>query len=150
MPSSDSDNVVRAYVYVVAWSKHGPVKIGLTNAPIARLSQLQTGLPYRLRIYAAARLNQAEKAEKICHVAYAKAALIGEWFEITPAAAKKLLTTVATSLDPAFTWWKPKNLAAQLNSLPPPRPGTPDSPKPKGCRQLAVSELQWQRKQGWR
>ena len=141
----------RSYVYIVGWSRAGPIKIGRTNALLKRLTQLQIGVPYRLRIWGAARVNDAAKAESLCHRHLRAAALLGEWFSIAPKSARQILAEIAASIDPRWNWWQPSLSEAmyrahQLN---------PSSPRPSSVhkryrKDAAMAELRWQRKQGWR
>lgn len=63
-------------------------KIGISANPHARLSQLQTGSPFPLRI---ARMwkfdtrDEAREMESILHHIFADSCTSGEWFEVMPA-----------------------------------------------------------------
>ena len=98
---------IRAYVYVAAWRKEGPVKIGVTHAPVARLAQLQTGLPYRLRIWGAAYVKSAGFVEKECHAQLEAHVMMGEWFNSSVMASVRVLRSAASQMDNNWHWWVP-------------------------------------------
>lgn len=95
------------FVYLIGEDDNGPVKIGLSKDPVARLRQMQTGNPRRLRIE---RLILGDQTlEKLLHVMWEKYAIksrtatsrgIGaapgtEWF--TPDCRPRLLPILATA-----------------------------------------------------
>lgn len=136
----------RAYVYIVAWHKDGPVKIGVTFSPVSRLTQLQVGLPYRLRIWAAAHVTNADIVEKACHFDLNANRMVGEWFDTTVLAAMRVLTSQASHVDSRWHWWKPTNHEREsrdraLSGLPPAkhrpesRQTAPTTPAPKLVRE---------------
>lgn len=67
----------------------GPIKIGCSHNPKARLKELQTSSPYKLRILAI--LEDAGFEEAAYHQWFAAHRLHGEWFEPHDA----LLTEIA-------------------------------------------------------
>jgi len=71
------------YVYVIQAGEYGPVKIGFTANPFARLSELQTGNPFPLRVVAAEFIGDrrsASELESIIHNKLSEFRLKGEWF----------------------------------------------------------------------
>lgn len=65
----------------------GPVKIGISRSPNARLAQLQTGSPYKLALSACLLLSSRDEAravERLQHEYHAEHAMAGEWFDIDP------------------------------------------------------------------
>ena len=78
---------MRSYVYFILDEVAKAVKIGYSNNPLARLSDLQVGNPRRLSImnmieFASAR--EAELHETQLHKQYEEHAIGGEWFERQP------------------------------------------------------------------
>lgn len=69
-------------LYVISESRDGPVKIGTSADPAARLRQLQTGNPRRLRIFYICRLDpeDANHAERDLHSELGRR-MAGEWFD---------------------------------------------------------------------
>ena len=68
-----------------------PVKIGTSKVPSNRLTDLQVGHPYKLKIISTA--EGGTKEEKDYHTALSPARLTGEWFDpakMTPEAVKAL------------------------------------------------------------
>lgn len=74
----------RGYVYAVQVLDDGPVKIGMTYDPLARLADLQHASPYPLAIRAVM-LGWAE-AERRILMRWALHRIRGEWFEAAAAA----------------------------------------------------------------
>ena len=104
------------YVYIIAHlSEHselcGPVKIGLSNNPIARLSALQTGSASTLVLvgrYAFWRRTHALEVEQVFHQTAAAHRTTGEWFDIEPDSAVAMMAMnirsfVANRLQPDET-----------------------------------------------
>ena len=80
------------FVYVMAHSGDGiamraPVKIGISDNPKKRLSQIKTASPYPVVIVAAFPMPGREfavAAEKCFHKVYRPARMNGEWFDLRP------------------------------------------------------------------
>lgn len=80
--------LARGFIYFIAHDPYdGYVKIGMSNNPSARLAQLQTGNPRRLRIMRTVECNDMRRCEQKMHQMYAHARRCGEWFELTEAEA---------------------------------------------------------------
>lgn len=75
------------YVYVIASSDNGPVKIGVSNNPQKRLKTLQTGHPLELFLKHVEETSEAFKIETILHNEYSIKGIRGEWFDMTVKAA---------------------------------------------------------------
>ena len=73
-------------VYIVGSSKVGALKIGIASDIMGRLSQLQTGFPFRLAVYGAifTRREYAARIERLCHDKLKEFGfhLNGEWFDV--------------------------------------------------------------------
>lgn len=72
------------YVYVIG-REQGPVKVGISKNPTARLANLQGGCPFRLRILHKAAADSPAHAfamEQEVHEVHQPSRLIGEWFNI--------------------------------------------------------------------
>lgn len=72
------------FVYVIGQFS-GPIKVGIASDVESRLSGLQTGHPYELRIFLSidARTEDVARAlEKQCHSSLSYCRLRGEWFEL--------------------------------------------------------------------
>jgi hypothetical protein len=76
-------------IYVIqSGERDGPIKIGWTTQnPWARLNELQTGNPYRLRLIAFLEGCHPDN-EKIFHRLLAPLRLTGEWFAWSPQTEK--------------------------------------------------------------
>src|SRR5689334_20768822 len=73
---------------------HGPVKIGISANPEARLRELQTGNPLRLGVFwtfTFATRWEAREHERAFHEEFARDQTSGEWFAITPERAINML-----------------------------------------------------------
>jgi hypothetical protein len=80
--------------FIVKKPFDGKVKIGHSNNPRRRLSQLQTGNDCELRIYRTIP-DVGRLTEGIIHNAYAKYRRHGEWFELTLAQVDEIIGRVA-------------------------------------------------------
>jgi hypothetical protein len=67
-----------SFVYFILAEETNRVKIGFSNEPERRLSDLQTGSPCSLRMLAVFRGNS--RTEKALHAKFAKQRINGEWF----------------------------------------------------------------------
>jgi hypothetical protein len=83
-------------IYVMG-AKRRPVKIGIAVDVEKRLAQLQTGFPYRLRVYATVqvRASEARRVERACHDRLHPHRSHGEWFRVDPSAAIAVVTQIA-------------------------------------------------------
>lgn len=109
----------RGYVYVICWMRSGPVKIGWSTAPKARLSGLQTSIPYTLSLHGAVRVRHPKALEAKMHTLFAPDIMRGEWYSVTPSHAWYMLKRAAAAHDPEWSTWnlakpvKPKNTVNQ-------------------------------------
>lgn len=75
----------QCYLYVIVpEGAERPAKIGITANPDARLKQLQTGNPQRLRIYEtfwALTREEAAYWEELAHQLFREHRMAGEWFD---------------------------------------------------------------------
>jgi hypothetical protein len=69
-------------VYAIQAGMDGPVKIGVSVAPLSRMAQMQTGMPETLRILAF--IPGTRDDERNLHVRLAKHRIRGEWFHPHP------------------------------------------------------------------
>jgi hypothetical protein len=76
---------VPTYLYVIASSPEGPVKLGRSADPKRRVRQLQTGHSETLRLYLSEEVSAAEvnAMERAVHKTIGYKRLRGEWFDIT-------------------------------------------------------------------
>jgi hypothetical protein len=89
------------YVYIIAHSDDsgpvGPVKVGITKSPGARLASIQTGNWRRVEIVRSFKLSNraiAHLIESTFHDYLAEHRLAGEWFGIEPFDAMEALCNV--------------------------------------------------------
>lgn len=82
-------------IYVIATEGNGlagmPIKVGITcGDPKNRLSTLQTGSPYRLSLFAffPGEFYFSRNIEHLFSIAHREKRLNGEWYAISPQAAK--------------------------------------------------------------
>lgn len=83
-------------IYVIGRRGY-PVKIGMAVDVEKRISELQTGFPYRLDVFATVevRAAHARKIEKACHDRLHSRRRKGEWFQIEPAEAAAVVRSIA-------------------------------------------------------
>ncbi len=62
----------------------GRVKIGLSDDPVKRLKQLQTGSPVQLELFAFRNYQKAKVKEVDLHERFQHRRVSGEWFELRP------------------------------------------------------------------
>lgn len=82
-------------VYIIECN--GLVKIGVAVDPAKRLKTIQTGQPVRATIYASREFSCAKVAyavENQLHRRFVRQRKVGEWFDLTPAAAKRALNGI--------------------------------------------------------
>jgi hypothetical protein len=74
-----------SFLYIIAASSHGPVKLGISGDPERRVRQLQTGHAQRLQIYhqEPVAASQAPRYERLLHKDVAHLRSHGEWFNLT-------------------------------------------------------------------
>jgi predicted GIY-YIG superfamily endonuclease len=77
--------VSESFVYVIAPSPDGPVKIGFSADPHRRVRQLQTGYPGRLTLHYSEAFSAARAPlmEKIIHRTISYKRKSGEWFDMS-------------------------------------------------------------------
>lgn len=92
-------------IYVIGARNH-PVKVGIAIDVEKRLSELQTGNPHKLRIFAKAYAPVGYRAREIegrVHRALASCHTHGEWFDVTPDEAEECLRHIIDNLRPRTT-----------------------------------------------
>lgn len=79
-----------SFIYVIAAEPEGPCKIGLSLNPDKRLRQLQTGHPYRLRLFHTMEVPdvKVKLLEKLIHKTMGPWRESGEWFRVDVETAK--------------------------------------------------------------
>ena len=77
------------FIYLVKC--HDFVKIGIANEVRLRLSSLQTGNPYLLKLVAHRRSFNAASEEASLHKRYEQYQVNGEWFRLPKALLKELV-----------------------------------------------------------
>lgn len=89
------------FVYVIG-QEAGPVKIGISVKPSARVSALQTGCPLKISLLHVAECGSRESAElreKIVHQENFSRRLTGEWFELTMTQARESVEASAGTVE---------------------------------------------------
>lgn len=108
--------MAKHFIYIIA-PEHGlgHVKIGYTNNVQRRLTELQTGHPERLKVFYTKEVSGKKKAsllEERAHKRLVGKRMVGEWFDVTPAFAETVLTTIEMNLG-----LNPEAAAAKLAEL---------------------------------
>lgn len=88
----------RHFIYVIG-REQGPVKVGITSSPGARLAAIQTGCHFKIDILHLRECRDREQAlehEEIFHSVYREQRLNGEWFDL---AADFAIEGVDTAFD---------------------------------------------------
>jgi hypothetical protein len=87
------------HVYIVQAEDHDLFKIGKTSTTVEeRIKALQTGCPYKLRLYQAIPTYFPERLEKLLHKIFREERHGGEWFAITSTMIDNVLS--APAMDP--------------------------------------------------
>lgn len=78
-------DTVSSFLYIISEGEAGPIKIGRSRNPGARMCELQTGNARRLRLFTKYELTHDEacEAERTLHEELSGFAMAGEWFELT-------------------------------------------------------------------
>jgi hypothetical protein len=82
------------YLYVISEGSDGPVKVGFSAKPRARLTGLQSGNPRRLTLeeeWLLSKRRHAEIIERDLHDLLANYSMVGEWFDLPPNKALALV-----------------------------------------------------------
>lgn len=120
------------YVYVIADGLGGPCKLGRSDSPVARLTQLQDGNPRELTLYWSIAVDEPELVEAATHRQLLKHRVRGEWFAVTvEEAIKAFREAIATGpSSPPLPEMFAEELRQKLGVEPPHRP----SPSVSGWR----------------
>jgi len=77
-----TDNPSGQNVYVIE-HEHGYVKIGVSDNPIRRVSDLQTGCPYELNVIGQINTSDPFDVESRLHEKYQQREKRGEWYKLS-------------------------------------------------------------------
>ena len=83
------------YLYVIG-REEGPVKVGITNSLTGRISAIQTGCPFRIKLLHAQPMRNRDHAllhERWFHASYEEKRLHGEWFDLEYELAVEMIET---------------------------------------------------------
>lgn len=95
--------LLRQYVYFIEAGKDGPIKIGVTADPLARLNDLQTGNPFKLKVIGA--VSAGVEREAALHKELAAWRMEREWFQ----RSEEVLAAMERELGrPGVTAWQPR------------------------------------------
>lgn len=141
-----------SYVYLIAASSRGPVKIGYANDVVGRLGELQIGNPYRLRVFFAAGVPKASEIEQIAHFHFKAHRLVGEWFKINTDQARVFLLDLFKQHSVAWHRWEPmardlERRKVQLGEITPRKRSFYQRMVENDREAKAVAERQWQLKE---
>lgn len=98
------------HVYLIAWSKRGPTKIGVSGKIVSRLAELQPGNPYRLRVFHAWHVGigiRSFEIEATMKARFERYRLIGEWFCLPPKFLADAIQALAREHATALNLWRP-------------------------------------------
>jgi hypothetical protein len=70
------------YLYLVGASRDGPIKVGISQNPLVRLWELQTGSSRPLSIYWVYPCPHGDVWERVIHQILWRRRLVGEWFDV--------------------------------------------------------------------
>lgn len=84
------------YVYLIRDGLNGPVKIGSSHDPIARLAALQTSNYRRLKLLLV--FPEDGTIERLLHERFAAERVSGEWFQLRPDQLRALSDIVEEAL----------------------------------------------------
>jgi Meiotically Up-regulated Gene 113 (MUG113) protein len=87
----------RQAVYIISTDR-GVVKVGISDDPVLRLAQLQTGAPYPLRLAYAFVHSDASRIEAMVHRDLRAKRCYGEWFSVTEAVARDAVYRAAAQI----------------------------------------------------
>lgn len=109
------------YVYLIADTQHRWVKIGVSNDPFRRLTELNKGqAPFPLELIACFAEEDAYKVEKILHRKFAAQRTNSEWFQYSVVA--EVIQTMAFLLASVDTKPAPTRDRERQPRVYPPQP----------------------------
>ena len=80
------------YVYVISLNEF--YKIGMSSAPHNRVSQIQTAVPYKVKIEAIIPSTEMEVLEKNLHLTFKHKRVSGEWFLLDTDDLKQIMLLI--------------------------------------------------------
>lgn len=100
MAGSSIDPESLGYVYVIGFSEPGIVKIGSAVSPGCRLTMLQCGNPFELKLLALVSIYEGNPmlVEYAAHRLAKEYRIRGEWFELSAERAVKVVLRAARNL----------------------------------------------------
>lgn len=90
-------------LYVIGSDEFDPVKIGVTSNVFNRVTQLQAGNPFLLKVFLQVDHDRAFLLEKYIHQSLKEHNLRGEWFLISPDKQKtlKIIQHLVVQFEPS-------------------------------------------------
>ena len=125
------------YLYV-AGPEEGPVKIGFSSRPFARMSQIRTSSPADVRMIGCFEVSEPEKTkliEQTVHLVLRDHPMNGEWFSVTASQAIDAVRKTSKATGIGIYHSSPNGA---------PKAATPESParrgpKPSGTAKKLIS-----------
>lgn len=113
------------YIYVIGTDRDdgligGPVKVGISDNPMARINGIQTGNPKSLSIILQFKFSErthAALAERTFHLFGKMQRQSGEWFDITPGLASRMMVRVVHGVLKEFESDYQPEAIASINRL---------------------------------
>ncbi|MFE3861072.1 GIY-YIG nuclease family protein [Streptomyces goshikiensis] len=121
-------------VYLIGDAKTMHVKIGIASDPKRRLSEIQTGNPARLVIFAVFLGNA--RTERALHKRFATRRLSGEWFDFSDIDPVQAVTEAGLTLDSAYPLWEAEDPEAYNKHFVRTVEAAHDTSTPKGFRRF--------------
>lgn len=91
-------------LYAIQAGEDGPIKFGVAKSPRARLAELQTGNPNRLKLLVAVEMEH--RCERLIHSWLRDERLVGEWFRVTAKTLSLLEDlSIRAALGPGDQTW---------------------------------------------
>ncbi|MFF3085608.1 GIY-YIG nuclease family protein [Streptomyces nojiriensis] len=119
-------------VYLIGDAKTMKVKIGIASDPKRRLSEIQTGNPARLVIFAVFHGNA--RIERALHKRFATRRLSGEWFDFIGIDPVQAVTAAGLTRDTNYPLWEAEDPEAYNKHFVRTIEATHDISTPKGFR----------------
>jgi hypothetical protein len=104
LAGGSSDPHSLGYIYVIGFEEPGVVKIGSAQSPLIRLSELQCGNPFELKLHYAVSIYEGSPIliEFATHRLAAERKIRGEWFDMTAEEALEVVIKSARNAKAKF------------------------------------------------
>ena len=102
------------FIYLIRVVGGGPVKIGISGSPEARIAAIQTSCPFPIEVVSLWELRQAADIERLAHKSLAGVHAHGEWFNVSAGIAAKTIVDAAATRGYTLSCLRTKRIKENL------------------------------------